>query len=415
MPHASGDGLYIGVMSGTSLDGADAVLARFTLDQNRLKSEVLGHVHTPFANILRDELLALQSRGDNELHRAAIAGNHLADHYAILISKLLHQAGVSPSAVRAAAVHGQTVRHRPEDGYTIQLNSPARIAEATGIAVIADLRARDVAAQGQGAPLVPAFHAAAFQRPGVHRVVVNIGGMANISDLPGRPHQPVRGWDSGPGNVLIDTWMQRVMGAIYDEQGQFAQSGQVIPSLLTELLAEPWLSQPPPKSTGRDLFSDSWLNARLAAYANQKPQDIAATLTELSARTIAHDIRKYCEHSDDPLNEVIVCGGGAFNRHMLKRLEDALGDAKYAPPTFLKLGKAADANLSDLDGNVKVPVSAVNKTTVSTSLVHGLPPDQIEALAFAWLAKCFDEGQTGSLPEVTGARGPRILGCRYPA
>jgi len=410
-----GDGLYIGVMSGTSLDGADAVLARLGVEADRLKAEVLGHLHAPFSAPLRDELLALQTRGDNELERAALAGNDLADHYALLMRKLLQNAKVASTAVRAAGVHGQTVRHHPEDGYTIQINSPARIAEATGIAVIADLRARDVAAQGQGAPLVPAFHAAAFQRRGTHRIVVNIGGMANLTDLPGRPNQPVRGWDTGPGNVLIDTWMQRVMHASHDEQGQFAQSGQVILALLTELMEEPWLSRTPPKSTGRDLFNESWLNARLAAYTHHSHQDIAATLTELSARTIASDIRKYCEHPDDPLREVIVCGGGAYNMYMLKRLESALGNMENNLPADFPPGIPVRFNSVVSGAQADALGSAANFAKVSTSLAHGLPPDQIEALAFAWLAKCFEEGRPGSLPEVTGAKGPRILGCRYPA
>jgi anhydro-N-acetylmuramic acid kinase len=371
MPASS---LYIGLMSGTSLDGVDGVLADFSGRGIR----TLGAAFTPFAPELRAELMALQARGDNELEREALAANGLAACYADCVRQLLLDA---PGPVRAVAVHGQTIRHRPELGFTRQTNNPALLAELTGIDVIADFRSRDVAAGGQGAPLVPAFHAARFGKRGQVRVVVNIGGIANISVL--RGDERIEGYDTGPGNVLMDAWIARHEGRAYDAGGAWAASGQVDGALLATLLEEPYFRQPAPKSTGRDLFHAVWLETRLARHPGLAPADVQATLTRLTAVTIARAI-----HADTQAHmphAVYVCGGGAYNATLLRDLAVALADA---------FGCA-------------VPVESTG--------VLGVDPNRVEALAFAWLGYRFTRRQPGNLPAVTGASGLRVLGALYPA
>ncbi|MCA1856921.1 anhydro-N-acetylmuramic acid kinase [Massilia oculi] len=359
--------LIIGLMSGTSLDGVDGVLADFAGGAIRTVSAAF----TPFPPELRSELMALQAASDNELEREALAANGLARCYADCVHQLLPQAG---GPVAAVAVHGQTIRHRPELGFTRQTNNPALLAELSGIDVIADFRSRDIAAGGQGAPLVPAFHAAAFGKPGGVRVVVNIGGIGNISILHGDGR--VSGFDTGPGNVLMDLWIGRHLGKAYDEHGAWAASGTVHQPLLRALLDEPYFRQPAPKSTGRDLFHDGWLDARLQGYAALPPQDVMATLTRLTAVTIADAIR--AAHAG--IDTVHVCGGGAYNATLLRELGAALDGASVASTAAL-----------------------------------GIAPNRVEALAFAWLGHRFLQRQPGNLPAVTGARGPRILGALYPA
>jgi anhydro-N-acetylmuramic acid kinase len=361
--------LFIGLMSGTSLDGVDGVLADFA--GGAIRSIEAAFV--PFAPGLRAELMALQASSDNELEREAIAANALAAAYAECVKALLPAAG--GGKVAAVAVHGQTIRHRPELGFTRQTNNPALLAELTGIDVIADFRSRDIAAGGQGAPLVPAFHAAAFGKPGVARVVVNIGGIGNISVLHGDGR--VTGYDTGPGNVLIDLWVARHLGKEYDADGAWAATGQVKQQLLDVLLDEPYLRQPAPKSTGRDLFHADWLDAKLAQCPGVAPQDVQATLTRLTAVTIARAIRD----ESGEVAAVYVCGGGAYNGTLLRALAQALG----------------------------------GKATVESTAVLGVAPNRVEALAFAWLGYRFVERQPGNLPAVTGAKGLRILGALYPA
>lgn len=361
-------GLFIGLMSGTSLDGVDGVL----FDAARLA--VTGHVHTPFAPALRDELLALNTPGPNELHRAALAANAVARNYADLVAQLLEATATPRGQVRAIGAHGQTVRHRPGgvEGYTTQLLNGALLAEQAGIDVVCDLRSRDVAAGGQGAPLVPAFHRAVFGVAGEDVAVLNLGGIANLSLLfaDGR----TGGFDTGPANCLMDGWIARHRGAAFDADGAWAASGRVHADLLSALLAEPWFALPPPKSTGRDLFHLDWLDAkRLPGLA---PEDVQATLLELSALTVAQALQRQIPAA----SRVVVCGGGARNGALLRRLGDLL------------------AGIS-----------------VQTSAVHGLPVDQVEAAAFAWLAHRFVERQPGNLPAVTGAAGPRLLGALHPA
>ncbi|MGB9109967.1 MAG: anhydro-N-acetylmuramic acid kinase, partial [Telluria sp.] len=289
--------LYIGLMSGTSLDGVDGVLADFSGRGIR----TLQAAFTPFPAALRSELMALQAASDNELEREALAANALARCYADCVQQLVAQ---SPGPVRAVAVHGQTIRHRPELGFTRQTNNPALLAELTGIDVIADFRARDVAAGGQGAPLVPAFHETRFGKPKQLRVVVNIGGIGNISVLHGDGR--VSGFDTGPGNVLMDLWVARHTGQPYDEDGAFAAAGKVDEALLATLLDEPYFRQPPPKSTGRDLFHAEWLAHKLAGRDGLAPADVQATLTRLTAVSIARAIQEAT--AGRQAQAVYVCG-----------------------------------------------------------------------------------------------------------
>jgi anhydro-N-acetylmuramic acid kinase len=366
--------LYIGLMSGTSLDGVDGVLADFS----GMHPQVLRYVTAPFPAELRAELLALNSPGDNELHRAALAANALVSVYADVVDALLSTSGIAASQVRAVGAHGQTVRHRPQAfdgiGYTLQLNNPALLAERCGIAVVADFRSRDVAAGGQGAPLVPAFHQGVFGRPGESIAVLNIGGISNLSVL--GPDGAVTGFDCGPGNALMDYWCQSHTGQPYDAQGAWAASGQVAPALLAALLAEPFLSALPPKSTGRDLFNPAWLSARLPSAVGATPEDVQATLTEFTALACADHLVRHGAGS----KTLVVCGGGALNDHLMQRLQALLPGVQ-----------------------------------VDSSVLHGLPPLQVEAAAFAWLARQTILNRTGSLKSVTGARGARVLGAVYPA
>ena len=370
-------------MSGTSLDGVDGVLVDFSA----ASLQVVAHASAPFSEAFRAELLALNSPGPNELHRAALAGNQLATVYAEVVYQLLASAarlGISRQHIQAIGVHGQTVRHQPQHGYTLQLNNPALLAELTGLDVVADFRSRDVAAGGQGAPLVPAFHQGVFGRANCAVAVLNLGGISNLSllpplqspDLPNFLNLPVLGFDCGPGNALMDAWCQQHTGAPFDAGGAWAASGRLIPALLERLLDEPYFSQPIPKSTGRDLFSLNWLASKLAPFAAERPENIQHTLTEFTARACIADICRYAPHSA----ELIVCGGGALNRHLLGRLQAGLPDLR-----------------------------------VSTSDEHGLPPLQVEAAAFAWLARQTLKRQPGNLPSVTGAAGLRVLGAIYPA
>ncbi|RTQ32214.1 anhydro-N-acetylmuramic acid kinase [Variovorax gossypii] len=370
--------LFIGLMSGTSLDGVDGVLADFSGGRIAVRS----YATASFPVALRAELLALNTPGDNELHRAALAGNGLARAYAGVVQQLLADSGTDARAVTAIGAHGQTVRHRPlefdEVGYTLQINNPSLLAELTGIDVVADFRSRDLAAGGQGAPLVPAFHRALFARPDETVAVLNIGGISNLSLLPATNtagDTSVLGFDCGPGNALMDHWCQAHQGQPFDRGGQWAASGQVLPGLLAQLLADPYFARTPPKSTGRDLFNPAWLAAQLGTTA-MAPEDVQATLAELTAQACAADLKSYGKDS----KLLIVCGGGALNDHLLDRLRALLPGV-----------------------------------TVAASTDQGLPPQQVEAAAFAWLARASVRREAGNLASVTGARGERVLGAIYPA
>jgi anhydro-N-acetylmuramic acid kinase len=310
--------LYIGLMSGTSMDGVDGVLASFA-DSGQI--DTLAAAHLPFPDALRIDLMALQAPGDNEIHREALAANALARLYAQCVSALLEQARLSASDVHAIGVHGQTVRHQPALGYTRQTNNPALLAELAGIDVIADFRSRDIAASGQGAPLVPAFHQAVFADASEVRVVANIGGIANISILD-PDADTVTGFDTGPGNVLMDLWIMRHLARRYDDNGAWAASGNASLPLLQALLAEPYLALPPPKSTGRDLFHADWLDGLLCRFHGLAPADVQATLARYTAVTLAQAIHRHAPSA----KAVHVCGGGACNSHLMTLLEQALTD-----------------------------------------------------------------------------------------
>lgn len=369
--------LYIGLMSGTSTDGVDGLLLDVAAPPAQA---VRGFVSLPLPSQLRSELLALNRAGENELHRAALAANALVGVYAQAVADLLQQSGLAASAIAAIGAHGQTVRHQPGSfdgvGYTTQLNAPALLAERTGIAVVADFRSRDVAAGGQGAPLVPFFHRLWFGADARQDLaVLNIGGISNISLLPA--NGSVRGFDTGPGNVLMDAWVQLHTGQAYDENGAWAAAGQVDGALLAQLLAEPYFAQPAPKSTGRDLFHLPWLQAQLSKLPQQpKAVDVQATLLELTACSIADALQQAMPQTP----RLVVCGGGAYNGALMARLQALLPAAQ-----------------------------------VRTSAAYGLQPNQVEAAAFAWLAAQCVQGQSLPLPSVTGARAPRVLGAIYPA
>jgi anhydro-N-acetylmuramic acid kinase len=359
--------LYVGLMSGTSLDGVDAVLADFS----GAKPRVLASAHEPFDAALRAELLALNAPGVDEIDRAALAGNLLAQHYGAAVRAIFSRSGKSRPGTRAIGCHGQTIRHHPERGFTVQIGNPALLAEITGLRVVADFRSRDVAAGGQGAPLVPAFHAAAFGSRSEPRAVLNLGGIANVSFLPRAG--AVTGFDCGPGNCLLDSWAARHHGKPYDAGGRWAAGGKVLAPVLRRMLAEPYFALPPPKSTGRDLFNDAWLGRMLDG--NEDARAVQATLLELTARSVADAVAHHCRGA----RRVIACGGGVKNRALLRRL------AKLLSPAVLE-----------------------------TSDRHGIDPQLVEATAFAWLAKQALEGKPGNLPSVTGARGARVLGAVYP-
>lgn len=365
---------FIGLMSGTSLDGVDAVLAE-TDDCGKLKAK--AHAHQPFAAALRAELLALNRSGADEIHRAALAANAVVAVYAQAVADVLALAGLQAAQVTALGAHGQTVRHRPGEfdgvGYTVQLMNGSLLAERTGIDVVCDFRGRDVAAGGQGAPLVPAFHAARFGTAGVSKAVLNIGGIANLTLLPAQG--TAGGFDTGPGNMLMDLWIQRQWQRSFDEDGAFASTGRVNEALLRAFLDDPFFSKAPPKSTGRDLFNAAWLDGHLDSPLPS--QDVMATLAELTACSAMAALQAHgCDAA-----ELLVCGGGAFNRHLMARLQSLGG------PSLL----------------------------VQSTAAVGVPPDQVEALAFAWLAEAFVNRRQANLPAVTGARGPRLLGAVYPA
>ncbi len=360
--------LYVGIMSGTSLDGIDAALVEFSDGQVQLT----GTHYQAYAQPLKNTLLALHHPANNELHQAQMTGNELARLYATATAALLQKSNITPNQVRSIGCHGQTVRHRPEHGYTLQLGNAALLAELTGFTVVSDFRSRDIAAGGQGAPLVPAFHDKVLRHPDIHRVIVNIGGISNLTDL--SPDLPTTGFDCGPGNLLMDAWCGQHLGKPYDERGAWAATGKVLPALLEQMLSEPFFAFPPPKSSGRDLFNPAWLQDKM--QGDERAEDVQATLLELTCRTIAQAIQQHCAEA----KEIYLCGGGAHNLTLHNRLASLLPDS-----------------------------------TVQTTNVLGVDSDYLEAIAFAWLAQQALHGLTANLPAVTGARHPCILGAIYPA
>ncbi|GAC1527748.1 MAG: anhydro-N-acetylmuramic acid kinase [Collimonas sp.] len=339
---------------------------------------LLASSYVPFSAGLRADVLALQQSGENEIQREALLANALVERYAECVADLQRQLPVEPIKIRAIGVHGQTIRHRPELGYTRQTNNPALLAELTGIDVIADFRSRDVAAGGQGAPLVPAFHRAIFGQAGQCRVVANIGGISNISIL--HADGATTGFDTGPGNVLMDAWIAQHQAKTYDGNGAWARQGQVHTALLAALCDESFLRQIPPKSTGRDLFRPEWMAAKLPGFSAVPAVDVQATLCEFTAQTLVDAIIAYAPD----VSSVYVCGGGAYNRHLMQRIAAQLSRHQ-------------------------------SSATLATTEDLGVSPQHVEALAFAWLAQQFVLGLPGNLPEVTGAKAHRMLGALYPA
>lgn len=364
--------LYIGLMSGTSLDGMDAVLCRFDPHFEFLASASEGYPAE-----LRQALLELQHDERVRLQDYAGLDAQLGELNTTLVMRLLRQSGHSAQQISAIGYHGQTIFHQPagEDANSLQIGDANRLAERTGICTISDFRRRDMAAGGQGAPLVPPFHASLFRHDSISRCIVNLGGIANITQLPSRKQQqPVLGFDTGPANILMDGWAQRHLGKDHDDRGHWAASGVVLPELLQTMLNEAYFSQPPPKSTGRELFNEHWLEHHLSG--GEDPADVQATLLELTARTVSDAIQAQkpaCE-------EVYICGGGAANDHLMHRLQ---------------------ALLSGM--------------LVTSTQPLGLPPQWVEAAAFAWLAQQTLHKKPGNLPEVTGSCGLRILGAIHPA
>jgi len=366
---------FIGLMSGTSLDSIDAVLVSFQQGTPKL----IGSLTSELPDDIRKLILQLNSSGDAEIELLANLDPLLGKLFAQTCLTLLDKYSIDPSVVSAIGSHGQTIRHLPHKNYTLQIGDPNVIAELTGITTVADFRRRDLAAGGQGAPLVPAFHYQCFNSSTRNRVIVNIGGMANITILPASLDEPVVGYDTGPGNVLIDSWIAQHQNLPYDANGQWAASGNINSHLLTQFLSEPFFNQPFPKSTGRELFNKEWINTNILKTLSKTAEksisevDIQATLTELTAKSVADAIK---DHSlFEP--EIYICGGGSHNKHLLDRLSFHL-----------------------------------NSHVQSTEAL-GLHPNWVEACAFAWLAYRTLNHKTGNLAAVTGAKGERILGGIY--
>lgn len=367
--------IYIGVMTGTSMDGVDIVAASF--DPLQLHATLT----VPFDPDLQDQLMALTLPDDNEIDRMGKADVALASMIGHGINQLIEKNQIDRSKIKAIGSHGQTIRHRPEHGFTLQIGDPNIITELTQIPVVSDFRRRDMAAGGQGAPLVPAFHQALFQHAAIDRVILNLGGIANVSILPANQPEKVYGFDTGPANILMDAWCERYTGHPYDDNGDWAAYGTPIRSLMDRLYAHEFFSKEPPKSTGREDFNLEWLDQQLSDWRNDilyneledTPENIQATLAKLTVRAI----QKAIYRSGLENGEVYVCGGGAYNSHILEQLRWRLRKHHWA---------------------------------VQTTDVLGLSPTWVEATAFAWLAMRFVKRLSGNLPAVTGARGLRILG-----
>lgn len=366
---------YIGLMSGTSVDGIDTVLVDLSEDRPVL----LAAQTRDWSPLLRECLLETLNR-PTQISLAALGklDAELGEAFADAALASVHSAHLQPAQITAIGSHGQTLFHAPtaNPAFSLQAGDANRIAARTGITTVADFRRRDIALGGQGAPLVPAFHQALFSQPGVTRAILNIGGIANVTLLPAAAC-PIAGFDTGPGNVLLDTWIGKQRQERFDRDGEWAASGTCSEPLLEKLMRETYLNQAPPKSTGRELFCLDWLEHNLSAeFGNLPAADIQATLVEFTAASIASALQRHTV----PVDEMYVCGGGAYNRFLMQRLQALL------------------------------PACAIDTTE---SL--GLHPDWVEATAFAWLAKQTLEGKPGNLPSVTGASRPTVLGAIYPA
>lgn len=365
---------YIGLMSGTSMDAIDAVAASI-FEENKLMLRATHH--EPYPADVRKRLQAVRNGTENDIEFAAELDNELGNLFAQAAQHVQREAGLSTHEIRAIGSHGQTIRHRPDVAhpFSLQIGNPSVIAERTGITTIGDFRSRDIAAGGQGAPLAPGFHQWAFRSPHCNRAVVNIGGIANATHLPADKNEPVRGFDTGPGNTLLDAWVMLHQHEPYDHAGQWASTGRCRPELLQRLCSDHYFALTPPKSTGFEYFNLEWLQRYLAELGNAPPaQDVQATLVELTAHSITEALRRYLPEID----ELYVCGGGTHNDHLMATLRTNLGT-----------------------------------TPLHTTAALGLDPDWVEAAAFAWLAHQALEGDAGNVPTVTGARHAVILGSIY--
>lgn len=368
---------YVGMMSGTSMDAIDAVLVQF--DQHNTSPRLIDRNSTPIPPDLQQLLKKLAHASQVTFHDLAAAEDWLTRCYAECLNQLLKQN--SCSQPMAAGCHGQTIEHQPDSipPYTLQLLNPSLLAELTWQNIICDFRRRDMAAGGQAAPLVPAFHQALLHSVEEDRIVINLGGIANVTHLPANSEHPVTGYDTGPANLLVDAWHQQHWQTAYDPSGQRASSAQVIPELLQQLCSDPYFARLPPKSTGREHFNPQWLSAKLANFDQNaySPENVLTTLTELTAVTLTDQI-KYL----DPQNHahLLICGGGWFNTYLIARIRD-----------------------------LNTP------RRVSSTETLGIPPQDMEAMAFAWLARQHIKREPGNLPSVTGAEGGRVLGGFYPA
>lgn len=368
---------FIGLISGTSLDAVDAALLDFSTGTPQL-IHALNH---SLPETLRRELLALCVPGDNEIERLGEADSWLGETLAEAVQALLSAAQIKASDVTAIGSHGQTVRHLPqgEHGFSLQIGDPNRLAELTGITTVADFRRRDLAAGGEGAPLAPAFHHAVFSSTERPRIILNLGGIANITVIRSDSHQPVSGFDTGPANGLMDAWINHHRGHDYDADGQWAASGRISEDLLAQLLQNDYFQLAPPKSTGREYFNLRWLEQQLEALPQTlSPEDVQATLCEFTAASVVDAMTRFVPVPIQGSWEVVVCGGGVHNPHLMSRLT-----ARLAP------------------------------STVTTSGELGIDPDWVEACAFAWLARETLAHRPGNLPTVTGAQRPVILGGIY--
>jgi len=372
--HKTGD-RFIGLMSGTSLDGIDAVLVRLPETGS---PELLACHRRPLPPDLRREMAELTRPGENELARMAAADVRMGRELATAVLELLAQTDIDAASVQAIGSHGQTLRHWPsgETPTSLHIGDPNIIAERTGITTVADFRRRDMAAGGQGAPLVPAFHQAVFRHSEEFRAILNLGGIANLTLLPADPKAPVQGFDTGPGNALMDAWIARQKNLPHDAEGRWAASGQVCPELLASLLADAYFRAPPPKSTGRDHFHLDWASRCWPALDELPPADVMTTFLELTAISV----RDALTASAPETRRLLVCGGGVHNTRLMQRLQALLPG---------------------------IPVES--------TAAHGLDPDWIEAMAFAWLARETLVGRPGNLPSVTGADQAAILGAIYPS
>ena len=364
---------YIGLMSGTSIDAMDGVL----VDLSASKPNLLATTSISLPDELKERLHKLSTPGgENEVFNLGLASRDIGDAASLAVNDLVKSTKLDRKTIAAVGFHGQTIRHHPEHNFTLQIGDASRITEQTGITTVADFRSRDIAAGGQGAPLAPFFHQALCPDREDDTVILNIGGLANVTALSAVPDSTLKGFDTGPGNTLMDAWCRKHLQQPFDENGLWAGSGQVSSELLQSLLATPYFRQPPPKSTGRELFNPAWLQRQLQQFSSIRPEDVQATLLALTVQSITLAINNYASATQ----KLYICGGGTRNSFLMNELQQALPSIH-----------------------------------IDTTQALGIDPQWIEATAFAWLAMQTMEFKAIHLPSITGAAGNRILGAIYPA